>query len=93
MKQLLLALLIPLGAFSRTAARKIDGEEVYRNNCTRCHIAFQRVSARALPAAVHHMQVRALLTRDEQRAVLNYLLETATPADHKRSQKVEAKKP
>ena len=51
------------------------GEIVYRDNCTRCHMAMPSFSPRVTATVVQHMQVRAMLTRPEEAAVLRYLLE------------------
>lgn len=59
------------------ASTHFDGEEVYRQNCRRCHIAIHTFQPRMMATVVHHMQVRATLTREEQAAVLQYLLQTS----------------
>ncbi len=94
--KLFLALFLFVGAAllsGSNSPRQMDGEQVYRDNCTRCHIAFQNIPARALPAVVHHMQVRALLTRPQQEAVLRYLLETAGSSSQPRKARNQVKKP
>ncbi len=95
MKLRIMALVLAAAAVShcKAAGKQVDGEVVYRDNCTRCHIAFQSIPARALPAIVHHMQVRALLTREEQKAVLEYLMETADSTSRQRNPQQKAKKP
>ena len=67
-------LVVPMWMHAET---KPDGEEVYRQNCRRCHTAIHTFAPRTMATVVHHMQVRATLTRDEQAAVLQYLLETS----------------
>ena len=61
----------------RTSSSPVEGEQVYRDNCRRCHIAIHTFSPRMTATVAHHMQVRATLTRDEEAAVLRYLLETS----------------
>jgi mono/diheme cytochrome c family protein len=56
----------------------LDGEEVYQNNCSRCHRAIHTFPPRMIATVTRHMQVRATLTREERAAVLQYLLESAT---------------
>ena len=70
----ILALLI--AAAASASGRAPDGEQIYQNNCTRCHIAIHTFAPKRMATVAHHMQVRAMLTREEQAAVLRYLLET-----------------
>ncbi len=71
---------------SLTAA-PIDGEQVYKSNCTRCHIAMHTYSEKMSRVIVRHMRVRAMLTQEEANAVLAYLLESAQPVPSPNSKK------
>jgi hypothetical protein len=54
----------------------IDGEDAYKAHCTRCHIAIHSYPPRTMATVMNHMRVRANLTGDEAKAILQYLLET-----------------
>ena len=56
-------------------AASMDGEQVYRNNCTRCHIVMPAFSAKMTRVIVRHMRVRATLTQSEAEAVRSFLNE------------------
>jgi cytochrome c5 len=56
---------------------KIDGELVYKTNCTRCHSTPPSLSERQSKAVAMHMRVRANLLADQANAVLQYLAESA----------------
>lgn len=49
----------------------LDGAQVYRENCTRCHAARSpsELDAARWPAVVFHMRTRAGLTRAEMKAL------------------------
>jgi len=73
-----LLLLIP--AASRAADKDkadLDGELVYRNNCTRCHMTIHTFPEPMLATVTRHMHVRATLTDAETEAVLKYLQESS----------------
>jgi hypothetical protein len=55
--------------------RPIDGEQVYKSNCTRCHNTPPALSQRQAKAVVNHMRVRANLLAVQADAVLRYLAE------------------
>ena len=60
-----------------SAARPIDGEQVYKSNCTRCHNTPPVLTERQTKVVVRHMRVRANLLAEQSDAVLDYLTETA----------------
>lgn len=60
-----------------SAARRIDGEQVYKSNCTRCHHAPPTLTERQTRVVVRHMRVRANLLAEHSDAVLEYLTESA----------------
>lgn len=62
-------------------AGELDGAEVYRANCTRCHHARSptELDAERWPAVAFHMRTRAMLTRDETDALLAFLVPPPAP--------------
>lgn len=78
MKTAAVFVLFALGA-SRLPGAAMDGEEVYRSNCTRCHIAIRVYPQKMTRSIVRHMRVRALLTKPEADAVLAYLAASYEP--------------
>jgi hypothetical protein len=54
-----------------------DGEEVYKENCTRCHNTPPAMSERHAKVVSAHMRVRANLTARDANAVMHYLAENA----------------
>ena len=60
-----------------SAVRPIDGEQVYKSNCTRCHNTPPTLTERQTRVVVRHMRVRANIPADQADAALQYLSETA----------------
>jgi hypothetical protein len=56
---------------------RVDGELVYKTNCTRCHNTPPSLSQRQSKAVALHMRVRANLLAEQADAVLLYLAESA----------------
>jgi hypothetical protein len=82
MKHLLTCLLLCLSALSVFAADNIkksdvDPDGAYKNNCMRCHSAVRRYSPRMTATIVTHMRVRANMTAEETRAILQYLADNS----------------
>jgi cytochrome c5 len=50
-----------------------DGEKRFEANCGRCHNAPESLSPREARAVVRHMRVRARLTAEDERLILQYL--------------------
>lgn len=50
-----------------------DGETVFRNNCHRCHTAPEALSPRITGTVLRHMRVRANLSAEDERRLLEYL--------------------
>ena len=48
-----------------------DGERVFAQNCSRCHDAPQSFSPRISGAIVRHMRVRASLSEQDEKQILN----------------------
>jgi mono/diheme cytochrome c family protein len=55
------------------ASVRIEGEKRFRANCSRCHMAPQKLPPRAAATIVRHMRVRATITDDDMRFILAYL--------------------
>ncbi len=51
----------------------LDGDQAYRANCTRCHLAPPKLAERKMATVVMHMRVRANLAEREARAILAFL--------------------
>ena len=58
---------------SHPSKRIISGDEAYKANCTRCHSEVPQRNVRSINTTVRHMRVRANLTMDEAKAILEYL--------------------
>lgn len=52
---------------------RIEGEKRFRANCSRCHMAPQKLPPRAAATIIRHMRVRATITDDDMRYILAYL--------------------
>ena len=50
-----------------------SGEEVFMQNCSRCHKPPMSISPRTTGTIVMHMRVRAKLSRQDEQALLRYL--------------------
>lgn len=50
-----------------------DGERKFAIHCGRCHNPPQDLSPKAAPAVLRHMRVRAMLTEEDEKAILNYI--------------------
>jgi len=50
-----------------------DGEKRFEANCGRCHNAPENLSPREARAVVRHMRVRARLTAEDEKLILQYL--------------------
>lgn len=62
-------------AASLESRLRIEGEERFRTNCSRCHMAPHRFPPRVMATAIRHMRVRALLTDEDMRLILRYMTE------------------
>ena len=54
-------------------ARRVQGEQRFRANCSRCHAAPHKFPPRMMATIVRHMRVRATITDDDMRLVLFYM--------------------
>jgi cytochrome c5 len=50
-----------------------NGEQVFMDNCSRCHRPPMTISPRITGTIVMHMRVRAKLSREDEKALLRYL--------------------
>ncbi len=58
---------------SAPAAATSDGERKFASHCGRCHNPPQEVSAKAVPTVLRHMRVRAMLTEEDEKAILEFM--------------------
>lgn len=56
-------------------AMRIEGEKRFRTNCGRCHMEPRKFPPRAMATVVRHMRVRAMLTEEDMKFILNYMTE------------------
>ena len=54
-------------------ATRIEGEQRFRTNCGRCHMAPHKFSPRIMATAVRHMRVRAMITDEDMLLIRRYL--------------------
>jgi cytochrome c5 len=57
------------------AASRFEGEKRYRANCGRCHMAPHKFPPRMMATIVRHMRVRATITDEDMRVILQYMTE------------------
>ena len=50
-----------------------DGNEVFAQNCSRCHVAPQGFSPRIAGTVARHMRVRAGLSKEDELSILRFL--------------------
>jgi mono/diheme cytochrome c family protein len=50
-----------------------DGERIFQQNCSRCHMAPEGFSPRISGTIVRHMRVRASLSKHDEDEVLRFL--------------------
>lgn len=49
------------------------GEQVFKQNCSRCHAAPQGFPAQISRSVVRHMRVRASLSSEDEKALLKFM--------------------
>jgi cytochrome c5 len=57
----------------KDAAARAEGEKRFRANCERCHAAPEKFPPRMMTTIVRHMRVRAYITEEDARLILNYM--------------------
>jgi cytochrome c5 len=55
------------------AVHTTDGEEVFKQNCSRCHNAPESFPPSISGTIVRHMRVRASLSKEDEKALLRFL--------------------
>ena len=50
-----------------------NGERKFEIHCGRCHNPPQDLSPKAAPAVLRHMRVRAMITEEDEKAILEYI--------------------
>jgi hypothetical protein len=58
---------------SKQATTSSEGEKRFRTNCGRCHHPPEDLSPREARAVVRQMRVRAMLSAEDARLILEYL--------------------
>jgi mono/diheme cytochrome c family protein len=54
-------------------ALRIEGERRFRANCGRCHQAPHKFPPRMMATIIRHMRVRATITDEDMRLILEYM--------------------
>jgi len=54
-------------------AMRVEGEQRFRTNCSRCHAAPHKFPPRMMATIVRHMRVRATITDEDMRVILYYM--------------------
>ncbi len=55
------------------AVHERDGQQVFDQNCSRCHNTPQGFSPRIAGTVARHMRVRANLSQEDEQAILRFL--------------------
>lgn len=55
------------------AALRIEGELRFRTNCSRCHQYPHKFPPRMMATIIRHMRVRAAITDEDMRLILQYM--------------------
>ncbi len=50
-----------------------NGELLFQSHCGRCHTPPEALSPSAAHAVLQHMRVRAMLSKEDEKAILNYI--------------------
>ena len=65
----------PAASASAVQDSRLEGERRCRSNCGRCHTAPRKFAPRLMSTIVRHMRVRATLTEEDMRLILQYMTE------------------
>lgn len=57
----------------QSRAQQTTGEQVFNDNCARCHTPPMTISPRITGTIVMHMRARARLSREDEQLLLKYL--------------------
>jgi mono/diheme cytochrome c family protein len=55
------------------SAARLEGENLFRANCGRCHQPPHKFPPPVMAMAIRHMRVRAMLTEEDMRLILSYM--------------------
>jgi cytochrome c5 len=55
------------------AKQSEDGDRIFQQNCSRCHNAPESFSPRISGTVIHHMRVRANLSKQDEEALMRFL--------------------
>lgn len=58
---------------NKPAAERIEGEKRFRANCGRCHQSPHKFPPREMATIIRHMRVRATITDEDMRLILQYM--------------------
>jgi mono/diheme cytochrome c family protein len=58
---------------SPTKNQQSEGERKFQINCGRCHNPPEQLSSRIAGSVIRHMRVRAMLSQEDAREILQYL--------------------
>jgi cytochrome c5 len=58
---------------AQTAPASNEGEKRFQTNCGRCHNPPESISPREVRAVVRHMRVRAMLTAEDEKLIVEFL--------------------
>lgn len=58
---------------AKAPAQKINADQLYKINCTRCHSEVPKVDVRQTATIMRHMRVRANIPKDDAQAIFEYL--------------------
>ena len=86
MKRVIVSLMLVVGAAALVAQTKSnsapakppratqnEGERLFEINCGRCHRPPEQLSPKITGSVLRHMRVRAMLTKEDEQAILKYL--------------------
>jgi len=52
---------------------RLEGEKRFRTNCGRCHQPPHKFPPRVMASAIRHMRVRAMITDEDMKLILQYM--------------------
>lgn len=58
---------------AKPAAQKLNADQLYKINCTRCHSEVPKMDTRQTATIMRHMRVRANIPKDDAQAIFEYL--------------------
>jgi cytochrome c5 len=58
---------------AQTASASNEGEKRFQTNCGRCHNPPESISPREVRAVARHMRVRAMLTAEDEKLIIEFL--------------------